>query len=59
MAGVPGQRERGEFPAVRKRDWAGRRRADNVRDAVKPREEVRPMNAVQKWVLPFALTVGD
>jgi hypothetical protein len=36
----------------------GRVRVDNVRAAVTPREEVRPMNAVRTWVLPRVFTAG-
>jgi hypothetical protein len=38
--------------------WAGRRSADSLREAVTSREEVRPMNAVSRWVLPLFVTVG-
>jgi hypothetical protein len=34
-------------------------RVDNVPEAVMPREEVRPMNAVRTWVLPLVVTAGD
>jgi hypothetical protein len=33
-------------------------RADSVPETVVPREEVRPMNNVRTWVLPFVVTVG-
>jgi hypothetical protein len=33
-------------------------RADNVREAVTPSEEVRPMNAVRTWVLPIVVMAG-
>ena len=36
----------------------GRVRVGNVPQAVTPREEVRPMNAVRTWVLPLVVTVG-
>jgi hypothetical protein len=36
----------------------GRVRVDSVPQAVTPREEVRPMNAVPTWVLPLVVTVG-
>jgi hypothetical protein len=36
----------------------GRLRVGNVPEAVTPREEVRPMNAVRTWVLPLVVTVG-
>jgi hypothetical protein len=29
-----------------------------VAETVRPREEVRPMNAVSMWVLPLVVTVG-
>lgn len=32
-------------------------RADSVREAVTPRKEVRPMNAVRMWVLCFVVMV--
>ncbi|MEU7141923.1 helix-turn-helix domain-containing protein [Nocardia sp. NPDC046473] len=45
--------------AVRKvgrgmRGWVG-----SVRGTVRTREEVRPMKAVSRWVLPIRCTVGD
>ncbi len=33
--------------------------AGSMRNAVTPIQEVRPMNAVTMWVLPFSVTVGD
>ncbi|WP_255753326.1 hypothetical protein [Kitasatospora sp. A2-31] len=34
-------------------------KAGSVREAVKEREEVRPMKAVCGWVLPLVVTAGD
>jgi hypothetical protein len=37
---------------------AGMTFVGSVRGTVTGREEVRPMNAVSKWVLPLFITVG-
>jgi hypothetical protein len=43
----------------RENELGGRRPAGNVRDAMTPTEEVRPMNAVTVWVLPVGIMAGD
>jgi hypothetical protein len=43
----------------RKKELGGRRPTGNVRLAVTPTGEVRPMNAVSVWVLPVGIMAGD
>jgi hypothetical protein len=45
-------------PLAGKKGWWDEIPVDSLPEAVTSREEVRPMNAVWKWVLPLFVTVG-
>jgi hypothetical protein len=47
-------------PTAALHSWIGRddARACSLQSTATPPEEVRPMNAVSKWVLPLSVTVG-